>query len=96
MRAKARDAGPNDTWPLQDARAHLSELVDAALAGRPQRITRRGKDAVVVVAVETYERLTAPEGDLVDFFQRSPLAEAVAEGEIAFDRDTTPIRDIEL
>lgn len=96
MRAKASDPDPVDTWPLQDARAHLSELVDAALAGRPQRLTRRGKDAVVVVSVEAYERLTAPRSDLVDFFQSSPLAEAVAEGEIGFERDPTPIRDVEL
>ena len=44
-------------WALQDARNRFSAVVDAALAGSPQRVTRRGKPAVVVVAVEEYERL---------------------------------------
>ena len=44
-------------WPLQDAKNKFSELVNAALAGEPQRVTRRGQPAVVVLAVEEYERL---------------------------------------
>ena len=44
-------------WPLQDAKNRFSAVVDAAVAGDPQRVTRRGKPAVVVLAVEEYERL---------------------------------------
>ena len=44
-------------WPLQDAMNKFSALVDAALSGEPQRVTRRGQPAVVVLAVEEYERL---------------------------------------
>ncbi|MCY3505335.1 MAG: type II toxin-antitoxin system Phd/YefM family antitoxin [Chloroflexi bacterium] len=44
-------------WPLQDAKNRFSAVVDAALAGRPQRVTRRGRPAVVVLAVDEYERL---------------------------------------
>ena len=44
-------------WPLQDAKNKFSALVNAALAGEPQRVTRRGQPAVVVVATEEYERL---------------------------------------
>lgn len=44
-------------WPLQDARNKLSTVVDAAVAGEPQRVTRRGRPAVVVLSVEEYERL---------------------------------------
>ena len=44
-------------WPLQDAKNKFSELVNAALAGEPQRVTRRGQPAVVVLAVEEYDRL---------------------------------------
>ena len=39
-------------WPLQDAKNRFSAVVDAALAGDPQRVTRRGRPAVVVLAVE--------------------------------------------
>ena len=34
-------------WPLQDAKDRFSAVVDAAVAGDPQRVTRRGKPAVV-------------------------------------------------
>ena len=44
-------------WPLQDAKNRFSAVVDAALAGDPQRVTRRGEPAVVVLAVDEYERL---------------------------------------
>ena len=39
------------------AKNRFSAVVDAAIAGDPQRLTRRGKPAVVVLAVEEYERL---------------------------------------
>jgi antitoxin Phd len=41
-------------WQLQTAKAQLSELIEAALQGQPQRITRRGKDAVMVLAESAY------------------------------------------
>ena len=42
---------------LQDAKNRFSAVVDAALAGRPQEVSRRGKPAVVVVSAEEYHRL---------------------------------------
>ena len=44
-------------WPLQDAKNKFSAVVDAALAGEPQRVSRRGQPAVVVPSVEEYDRL---------------------------------------
>lgn len=44
-------------WQLQTAKAQLSELVEAALRGEPQRITRRGKDAVMVVSEKSFVAL---------------------------------------
>ena len=44
-------------WILQDAKNKFSAVVKAALSGVPQRVTRRGKPAVVVLAVGEYERL---------------------------------------
>ncbi len=44
-------------WPLHDAKNRFSAVVDAALAGAPQRVTRRGRPAVMVLAAEEYERL---------------------------------------
>ena len=44
-------------WQLQTAKAQLSEVVAAALRGNPQRITRRGKDAVMVLSEKAYVAL---------------------------------------
>ena len=42
---------------LQDAKNRFSAVVEAALAGRPQMVTKRGKPAVVVLSAEEYGRL---------------------------------------
>lgn len=44
-------------WNLQDAKNRFSAVVDAALAGQPQQVTRRGKPAVVVLAADEYARM---------------------------------------
>jgi antitoxin Phd len=44
-------------WTLQDAKNRFSAVVDAALAGVPQEVTRRGKPAVVVLSAQEYHRL---------------------------------------
>lgn len=44
-------------WQLQDAKARFSEVVDAAMRGEPQHITRRGREAVVVLSEREYEVL---------------------------------------
>ena len=44
-------------WTLQDAKNKFSAVVDAALAGTPQEVTRRGKPAVVVLSADEYHRL---------------------------------------
>ena len=83
-------------WQVQEARARLSQLIDEALAGRPQRIGRRGKDVTVLIAAAEYDRLVKPRQSLVEFFRNSPLAEAMAEEELDFERDRSPIRDLAL
>ncbi len=46
-------------WPLQDAKARFSELVDTTLKKGPQIVTRRGVETVVVVPIEEWRRLKA-------------------------------------
>jgi len=48
-------------WPLQDAKNKFSQLVDSALQGIPQVVTRRGVPVVVVVAADQYALLTRKE-----------------------------------
>lgn len=45
-------------WPVQDAKARFSELLDASVADGPQMVTRRGIETAVVVPVEEWRRLT--------------------------------------
>jgi prevent-host-death family protein len=63
------------TWKLEDAKNQFSRVVREAITGKPQRLTRGGRDAVVIVSAEEYDRLTRPKVDLVDFLRESPLAE---------------------
>lgn len=38
------------SYPLHQARSKFSTLVERALKGEPQRVTRHGKEAVVIVS----------------------------------------------
>jgi antitoxin Phd len=45
------------TWPVQDAKARFSELLDACLREGPQRVSRRGEPAAVLVSVRQWEQM---------------------------------------
>jgi prevent-host-death family protein len=59
---------PKAPWRLQDAKAQFSAVVDAALGGEAQLVTRRGKRAVVVLDAGEYERLRQGERALAPGF----------------------------
>lgn len=44
-------------WPVQDAKARFSELLDACLSQGPQLVTKRGAEAAVLVDVSEWRRL---------------------------------------
>ncbi|HEX4141407.1 MAG TPA: type II toxin-antitoxin system Phd/YefM family antitoxin [Candidatus Methylacidiphilales bacterium] len=44
------------SWQLQEAKNHLSEVVQRAITEGPQTITRHGKPAAVVISAEQYRR----------------------------------------
>jgi len=60
-------------WTVAKAKAQLSQVIEQALTGGPQAITRNGRDAVVVVSMDEWERKTKRKGSLADFFAESPL-----------------------
>lgn len=47
------------TWPVQDAKARFSELLDRCLTDGPQMVTKRGTQAAVLVPVNEWNRLQA-------------------------------------
>jgi len=62
-------------WQLQTAKARFSELFRKARSEGPQYVTRQGKEPVVVVGAEEFERLKRGKRKttLVQFFAKSPL-----------------------
>lgn len=58
---------------MAEAKARFSEVIDRALADGPQTITRKGREAVVVVSAEEWQRKTTRKGNLAEFFAASPL-----------------------
>ena len=62
-----------DSGSVAQAKARLSEVIDRALKEGPQEITRNGRPAVVVVAIEEWARKTGRKGTLAEFFAASPL-----------------------
>jgi prevent-host-death family protein len=71
---------------VTEAKSHFREVIDRALSEGPQTIARRGREAVVVVSAEVWNRMAQGDGNLVDevpkipregtladFFRNSPL-----------------------
>lgn len=94
--AGARDLKLADPgWQLQTAKARFSELFRLTRTEGPQLITRQGKDGVVMVSVEQFDRLvirSRQPKSLVQFFRESPLVGL----ELDLERDGDTGRDIEL
>lgn len=47
------------TWPVQDAKAHFSEMLETCVAEGPQLVSKRGAVTAVLVPIEQWERLQA-------------------------------------
>ncbi len=45
------------SWPVQDAKARFSEMLETCLKEGPQIVTKRGADAAVLVPVRDWQRL---------------------------------------
>ncbi|MDP2171344.1 MAG: type II toxin-antitoxin system Phd/YefM family antitoxin [Rhodocyclaceae bacterium] len=82
-------------WRLQDAKAQFSQVVEAALQGEPQHVTRRGRDAVVVLSEASYRALQQN----LRFAAPGFIAHLMAvpkSGGANFDRGNIKLRDVEL
>lgn len=68
-------------WTVAEAKAKLSEVIERAQKTGPQKITRHGKEAVIVVSAEEWRRKTKRKGNLAEFFAESPLRKSGLEVE---------------
>jgi antitoxin Phd len=83
------------SWQLQTAKARFSELFRLTLTEGPQLITRQGKDGVVMLPVEQFDKLVNPvrrRKSLVQFFRESPLVGV----ELNLERDQDTGRDVDI
>jgi prevent-host-death family protein len=85
---------PRSRWRLQDAKARFSELVRLAHSDGPQHVTLHGRDAVVVVDADEFNRLKGARSGqlLVDALQASPHRKIELEPR----RSAMPVRAIKL
>jgi antitoxin Phd len=79
------------TWQLQEAKSRFSEVVDLTLKEGPQLVTRRGEEAVVILAAKDYRQLTGQTPRLMDCLLHAPRGEA-----LLLNRSSEGIRDLEL
>ncbi len=79
-------------WKLQDAKAKFSQIVEDALKIGPQFVTRRGHEAVVVVSVNEYEKLTSKKPTLKEFLLNCPKI----DNNFEFERQKDYSRSIEF
>jgi antitoxin Phd len=79
------------TWQLQEAKSRFSEVVDLTLSEGPQLVTRRGQEAVVIMAAREFRRLTGATPSLLATLLNAPRGEPVLA-----DRSGEPIRDLAL
>ena len=86
---------PAPQWQLQTAKARFSEVFRLARTEGPQRITRQGKEGVIMISDEQYFQLTGrahQPKSLVQFFRESPLFGV----DLDLDRDKDEGHDINL
>src|SRR5688572_28555646 len=78
---RSRSSSSGRRWRLQDAKARFSEVVREAREHGPQRVTLHGRDAVVIVNAEEFDRLQRPltGKDIVAALAGSPLTDVAFE-----------------
>jgi len=81
-------------WRLQDAKTQLSQVVEAALQGEPQHITRRGKPAVVVLSEAAFDAFKRNAQAAAPGFVAHLLA--IPKSEEDFDRLPVKLREVDL
>lgn len=81
-------------WKLEDAKARFSEVVRIARDSKPQRVTVRGEDAVVILSARTFAKLLPlmAQPDIHALLSQSPLSR------LNFEQPSiqSPVRDVEL
>ena len=81
-------------WSLQDAKNSFSAVVEAALRGKPQTVTKRGKPAVIVLSIAEYERLARKAAPATPSFVEHLLS--MPQDDLEFERIPLDPRDVDF
>ena len=60
-------------WPLHEAKARLSEVIDVSIRQGPQTVTRHGRPVALVVGADDFRRLSRTGRDFKAFLRGAPL-----------------------
>jgi antitoxin Phd len=81
-----------NVWQLNDAKKKFSKLIEKTQCEVPQIVTKHGKECIVILSIEEYQKMIQSKTSLVKFFQEAPLAKSA----LIIDRDKSTSRDAEL
>ena len=79
------------TWQIQKAKSHFSEVIDQAMTEGAQLVTRRGNEVAVILSVKEYEQITSKSNNLI-----ATLLNAPKGAELEIVRSDEPIRELTL
>ena len=80
------------TWPLQEAKNKLSEVINRAAASGPQVVTRHGERVAVIVSAREFDRLSGPRLSLWQYLRTAPTKGM----RLRIKRDRSPGRAVKL
>jgi prevent-host-death family protein len=82
------------TWTLQDAKAHLSDVLRRARTDGPQHVTVHGRETAVILSEEAFARLKGGQTGqaLIEALQASPHRDI----DLATAPVLSAVRDVEL
>jgi prevent-host-death family protein len=78
-------------WQVNEAKAHLSEVIDRACSEGPQTITRHGAERAVILSAADYQALVASKTDFKSWLLGGPKVD-----DFVVERDQDTGRDIAL
>ena len=77
------------TWQIQQAKAHLSDVIEQAQTQGPQIITRHGTQRAVVLSINEYEQLNGKKKSLIEHLLSGPKFD-----DFKIERDRGPYRTV--
>jgi prevent-host-death family protein len=77
-------------WQLQEAKAKLSQLVERAVEGEAQTITKHGRETAVILSYSEYMRLQKHNKSALEALSGAP------KSELKTYRSKAPVKPIQL